>query len=121
MNFQNPIHAKIYEKVVAPTLNTIRHDVDGVIVAVDIEASTVDVHWKDPKGQISRVAEQLKMPRSVSGVFGQSLQVGDKVQIAFRHSDIGFPYITTTYDYSSSRNHLLTEYGARLPKGLSSL
>lgn len=116
---QNPLVKSIYEKIVLPELQKITHDADGIITGVDYYRQLVDIQWREVSSGALRTAKDVAMPKDGDGIYRQSVQLGDKVRIAFRNSNLSHPYISMFYREQSSKQDYYSKSGAGIPKGLS--
>jgi hypothetical protein len=115
----NQVQKAIYEKVIKPELSKIAHDVDGIVVGVKYYQQTIDVQWSESSSGAFRTAKNLSIPKEGGGIYRQTIKVGDRVRIAFRNSNLGYPYISMIYDPFSTKSDYYTKSGVGIPKGLS--
>jgi hypothetical protein len=117
MRFGNPALQKIYDNVVAPTMNNLHHTAEGYIYGVDYANQTVDIFYKEPGGA-ARQVENVPVPRQADGVFKQDIQIGDRAMVDFKGNDLGSPYITVVYKSNPSIDDYRSKYGGGIPKGI---
>lgn len=110
----NPTLKKIKETVVDPEIRAIRNTAIGYITAVYYSSRTCDVVYVD-KDNAKRSKNGLPFPKDGDGVFTQSLQSGDKVELAFRNQKKDNMYISTVYKRQQSRADLSLTQGQDLP------
>lgn len=121
MNFNNPIHKSIYQKVVVPSMNMKAQDVEGTVIACDYFAQTVDVYWKNPVSLAERYVYGMALPKDGDGIFRQSVRNGDKVRIAFRNGHYSDPYISVVEKSQGNQISFEARYGANIPRGMGYL
>lgn len=117
MRFGNPALQKIYDNVVAPSMNNLRHTVEGHVYSVDSANQTVNIFWREPGG-IPKQVEDVPIPKEADGVFRQNIKIGDRVMVAFKGNSIGNPYITVVYKDNPSKDDYVSKYGGGIPKGI---
>jgi hypothetical protein len=118
MNHGNPIHQAIYDKVVAPAMNTKTHDVDGVVTGCNYKEQTVDIQWKDPKSGTSLQQKDVPIPKDGDGLYKQAIKNSDKVRIAFKNGNQNEPYISVIYKSRLNQASLTSKYSGSIPKGI---
>lgn len=117
MRFGNPALQKIYDNVVAPTMNNLHHDVEGYVYDINYGNQTVDIFYKELGGS-TRQVQGVPFPKEADGVFKQNIKIGDKVLVAFRGNDLGSPYISVVYKSNPSKDDFVSKYGGGIPKGI---
>lgn len=117
MRFGNPALQKIYDNVVAPTMNNIHYDVEGYIYGVNYENQTVDIFWKELGGS-TRQVKDVPFPKEADGVFKQNIKIGDMATIAFKNNDLSKPYITVIYKSNPNKDDFVSKYGGGIPRGI---
>lgn len=116
----NPIKEAIYKNIVRPAINQKIADVDGTILTVDYYSHTADVSWRHPVSGSIYTSKDLPLPQNGSGVYVSSVQANDPVKLSFRGGNDSDPYIVTCYKKGGiNADDYISEYGNRLPKGIS--
>ena len=110
----NPTLKKIKENIVDPEIRNIRNTAIGYITAVYYEKRTCDVVYID-KDNANRVKKDIPFPKDGDGVFTQSLEAGDKVELAFRNQTRNAMYISSVYKKRQTRSDFALENGQDLP------
>lgn len=118
MRFKNPALQKIYDNVVSPAMREIRHDVEGHIVGVNYEKQVANILWREPGNMRERQSKDVPLPRSMNGVFHQSITIGDRVSIGFRNGSVDHPYISVIYKKPPTKSEYQTKFGGGIPKGI---
>lgn len=110
----NPTLKKIKNQIVDPEIQALKHTVLGYVAAVYYEKRVCDVVYFDSDGA-QRKIKFLKMPENGSGLFNQSLLVGDKVELSFRNKSNQNMYISKTYKSTAKESDFRVEKGQDLP------
>jgi hypothetical protein len=100
-------------------MNKLTHDADGIIIGVNYYKQLVDIQWTETSTGSYMIARDVVIPQDGDGIYRQTVQLGDRVRIAFRNSNRRYPYISMFYKESSSKQDYYTKSGAGIPKGLS--
>jgi len=118
MPHKNPIHEAIERNVVRPALEKRKQAVEGSIMAVHYESQTARVYWRDPNSGREQESENVPLPADGNGLYRTTVEVGDRVTLAFRNGHLGNPYITNIYARSINYE---SKNGAGIPKGIGFL
>lgn len=110
----NQILQNIKKSIVDPAIQEIKNAVIGYIVLVYYEERKVDVIFKDNDGA-ERIAKGINFPKDGDGVFSQSLESGDKVELAYRNRSTNNMYISQVYKRNQSKADFICEKGQDLP------
>ena len=110
----NEIMRDIKRKIVDPEFQRLKLSVRGFVGAVYYEERVCDVIYFDTDGAQKKI-KRIKMPESDGGVFSQTLQAGDKVELTYRNkSDVNL-YISKVYRREASREDFKVENGQLMP------
>ena len=110
----NPTLKKIKEIVVDPEIRNLRNTTLGFVTAVYYENRTCDVTFVD-RDNSKRTKLGLPFPKDGDGVFTQTLEAGDKVELAFRNQTKNSMYISTVYKRQKRQSDLFLKDGQDLP------
>lgn len=116
MQLQNPALQAIYDKLVGPALKAQRRTVRGNIATMYYREGRADVMYYERDSNIERVAKRLLLPRDADGVFRQSLESGDAVEVSFRNGSKNMPYISMVYPKGDREESLRCASGNDHPR-----
>ncbi|MDK2600689.1 hypothetical protein QO179_24655 [Bacillus stercoris] len=120
MPFKNPIHEKIYEQVVRPTLSNRKLSVEGYVQQVDYYNQTLRVYWRDPDSGTERESANVPIPQDGDGVYKQAIEEGDHVTLSFRNGNHDSPFVSIIHKKARGVS-FESKNGASIPKGMSFL
>ncbi|BCO16144.1 hypothetical protein_gp091 [Bacillus phage vB_BceM_WH1] len=98
----NPVQQQI-KKMLQPMVQNIRQDIIGYVVGVSYIEQTVDVMWKDHQGHNWRESRNVPLPQDGDGIFRESVEIGNRVSIAFRGGKVDRPYISVVHKDSNDK------------------
>lgn len=110
----NSVQANILKNVVNPAVQSINHSVLGFVTVVYQDERKVDVTYTDKHAQV-RTAKKILFPKYGDGVFTQSLEEGDMVELSYRNQKKENMYISSVMKKEQSYTDLLFETGKKLP------
>lgn len=118
MSHKNPIHEAIYKNVVRPAISNRKLSVEGSIMDVDYFNQTVRVYWRDPDSGAERESANVPMPVNGDGVFKQTIEIGDRVTLAFKNGNHDSPYISIVHKKQDPVD-FETKNGSGIPRGVT--
>lgn len=121
MNFTNPLHQAIYDRVVKPTLAQVPQKLRGTVLEFDDKYKRCKVQFRDPN--TGSVRESVAPVTIAGGINNPGPFPGEEVLIEFPGNNYTFPVITGVLDlyYSASTRAMrqqLKRKGAFMPDSI---
>lgn len=121
MNFANPLHQTIYEKVVKPALNARPDKVKGLVLEFYEEDKRCLVRFADPN--TGSPIELVAPIQITGGINNPGPFAGEEVLIEFPGGNYTFPVITGVIDLyfrasTRARRQQLDRKGSFMPDGI---
>lgn len=111
----NPTLKKIKNQIVDPEIQKIKHNVVGYIAAVYYQERRCDAIYFDSDGALKRV-KQLRLPTEGDGLFKQSLQPGDQIELSYRNKSGSNMFISRVYRREERDADFKLDDGQLLPR-----
>lgn len=104
----------IKKKIVDPEIGKLKNAVLGIVVFVDYKKRICDVAFID-KDNSRKIKENIPFPKDGDGLFTQSLQAGDEVELSYRNQSMDNLYIATVYKRNKKKEDFWIPNGQDLP------
>ncbi|MEI4281663.1 hypothetical protein [Tetragenococcus halophilus] len=113
----NQLQSNIIKNLINPEVRRVKSAVNGFVAVVYQEERKADVYYKDMDGA-TRLAEKIEFPKYGDGVFSESLQPGDKVELTYKNQQSGDLFISHVAKRGQSSNDFYVEKGTKLPTSI---
>ena len=110
----NDIQNSILKKIVNPAIKQVRNSVRGYVAVVYEDERKVDIYYKD-HNNATRLAPMIDFPKHGDGVFSESLEAGDMVELTYRSQSQRELYISQVKKRHQGASDFYLNKGVSLP------